>query len=800
MARIHDQVALTPEQLRRRVDPSSLPFNSTAEVAPLESTIGQPRALDAIEFGLDVRNSGYNIYIAGAPGSGRETTVYDHLQRYAPTRPTPSDWVYVYNFQHPDQPLALRLPACQGQQFARDMEEFLQGAQREIPRAFESEDYARRRRDALGDLTAERNRIFTELQEFARARSFAVEATPAGIVTVPVVQGKPLTPEEFQRLPPATQQQLQQIDQEIRQQVNSALRQAQKLEKEAMERVNRLDREVALFAVGQLFAELRERYADLPEVLAHLDRLQEDLAENLDDFRPQPPAPVVPGMPAPPRGPDLSRYTVNLLIDNAECEGAPVVVERNPTYYNLIGRIDYRATFGQMVTDFRQIKPGALHMANGGYLVLHAAEVLTSPFAWDALKRALLTKQIQVENLGEQLTPLPTGRLRPAPIDLDIKVILVGPLELYHVLYQLDEDFQELFKVKADFAPDMEWNAEHLHNYAAFISRRVQESGLLHFDPSGVGRVVEYGARLRESQTKLSTRLLDIANIVTEASYWAEKAGRELVTAADVDQAIRKREYRSNLVEERLQEYIANGTIMIDTDGAAVGRVNGLAVLSLGDYAFGKPSRITARVSPGLEGVQSIEREIALSGPIHSKGVLILAGYLQGQYAQNWPLALAATITFEQAYEGIEGDSASSTELYALLSALSGLPLDQGIAVTGSVNQYGQVQAVGGVTQKIEGYYEVCKATGLTGRQGVIIPAANIQNLMLDDEVVQAVRDGRFHVWAVRTIDEGIELLTGHPAGERGPDGEFPEGTVHRLVADRLQAFAEEMRRFRLEG
>lgn len=800
MTTIKEQRAVSPEQLRRRLDPATLPFQTTAEVEPLQGTIGQPRALDAIEFGLDMHNHGYNLYIAGVPGSGRETTVRDYLLRYAPSRPTPPDWIYVHNFYEPDRPNAIPLPAGRGAAFAREMEAFLETAQREIPHAFESEQYARRRQEALSELTQRRAAIFEELQQFAGRRGFALEATPAGIISVPVVAGRPLRQEEFDRLDPAQQQALRQYEQEIKQQVASALREVRQLDKEAAERIRQLDREVLLFVVGPLVDDIADRYSDCPEVLEYLEAVKADLPDHLDAFRPSPaPAPAQPGVPAiagGPAEPDLNRYRVNVFIDNSDLKGAPVIIERNPSYYNLIGRIDYRAMFGAMVTGFQQIKPGALQRANGGFLVLHIAEVLQNPFAWDALKRALVTREVQIENLGEQLTPLPTARLRPEPIPLSVKIILIGPLEAYHILYQLDEDFQELFKVKADFGPDMDWNEEHLHNYAAFISRRVREWDLKDFDRSAVARIVEYGARLREHQRKLSTRLLDIANIVTEASYWAEKAGHDVVLAEDVDQAIRKKEYRSNMVEERIQELMTDGTIMIDTEGSHVGRVNGLAVLRLGDYSFGKPSRVTARVATGRGTIRSIEREIDLSGPIHSKGFLILSGYLAGHYGQEAPLAISATITFEQAYEGIDGDSASSTELYALLSALSGLPLDQGIAVTGSVNQFGEVQAVGGVTQKIEGFYALCKARGLTGKQGVIIPAANVQNLMLDDEVVEAVRAGQFHVWAIENIDEGLEILTGYPAGERDANGEYPEGTVHRMVADRLRRYAEDLRLF----
>jgi lon-related putative ATP-dependent protease len=796
---LSEQLAVAPEQLRRRVDPAQLPL-TTADVPPLEGTIGQPRAVDAMAFGLEISSPGYNLFVAGPAGSGRESTIHDFLQRFAPTRPAPSDWVYAYNFAQSDRPNAIRLPQGRGHVFAADLDSFLQAAQRDIPRAFESEDYERNRREALVELSQRRDALFDQLQAFARDQGFTIEITPAGIVTVPVSQGRPLSDEEFKRLPAQRLQELEQRNMAIQERIADTLRQVRQIQKEASKRVRRLDRDVALFTVGPHLDDLREAYTDQPEVLAYLDQVKSDLPEHLDDFRSgegegqqQVFLSRLTGMQ---REEHLARYRVNVFVDNDGLKGAPVIVERNPTYYNLIGRIDYRATFGAMVTDFLQVKPGALQRANGGFLVLHVLDVLAAPFAWDALKRALIGGEVTIENLGEQYSALPTERLRPEPIPLDVKVILLGPPAVYSLLYQLDPDFQELFKVKADFAPDMDWNDEHQSLYAAFISRRVREEGLRHFDREAMARIIEEGARLREDQRKLSSRLRDIADVVSEANYWAGKAGHDLVQAADVNQAIAGRKYRSNLVEERLQEMIDNGTIMIDTAGARGAQVNGVAVIDLGGYAFGKPSRITARVSPGRGSVQSIEREIELSGPIHSKGFLILSGYLSGQYSQQFPLSISATITFEQSYDEVEGDSASSTELYALLSALAGLPIRQGIAVTGSVNQHGEIQAVGGVTPKIEGFFAVCKAKGLTGEQGIVIPAANVPNLMLDEEVIDAVRAGQFHIWAIRTIDEGIELLTGRTAGQRGPDAQYPEGTIHRLVEDRLREYAERLRAF----
>ena len=796
---LRTQLAVAPEQLRRRVDPTQLPL-TTADVPPLEGTIGQPRAVDAIAFGLEINSPGYNLFVAGPAGSGRERTILDYLQRFAPTRPEPFDWIYIYNFVQPDQPNVIRMPQGRGRKFAADLDGFLEAAQRDIPRAFESEDYERNRREALSELSQRRDALIDQLQAFARDSEFAIEVTPMGMVAVPLSHGKPLSDEEFQLLPTRKRQELEQRNKEIQERIADTLRQARQMQKEGTERVRQLDHDVALYTVGPHLDELRETYADQPEILAYLNQIQSDLPEHLEDFRSESSEGQQQGilarLPGLQREEDLSRYRANVFVDNDELVGAPIIVERNPTYYNLIGRIDYRATFGSMVTDFRQIKSGALQKANGGFLVLQVLEVIRAPFAWDALKRALISKEVTIENLGDQYTALPTERLRPQPIPLDVKVILLGPPEAYYLLYQLDSDFQELFKVKADFAPDMDWNDEHLGNYAAFISRLVREDSLRHFDRSAVAGVIEYGSRLREDQRKLSSRLRDIADVVSEANFWAGKNRNDIVQAVDVDQAIAKRKYRSNLIQERLQEMIDNGTILIDTTGAREAQVNGVAIIDLGGYAFGKPSRITARISPGRGSVQSIEREIELSGPIHSKGFMILSGFLAGQYSQQHPLSINATITFEQSYDEVEGDSASSTELYALLSALSGLPLHQGIGVTGSVNQHGEIQAVGGVTSKIEGFFAVCKAKGLTGEQGIIIPVSNVPNLMLEKEVIDAVRAGQFHVWAVRTIDEGIELLTGISAGQRDSEGQYPEGTVHRLVEDRLREYAERLRAF----
>jgi predicted ATP-dependent protease len=803
MQALRERLAVQPEDLRRRLDAATLPFQTTAEVAPVKTTIGQPRAAEAIAFALEVGARGFHLYAGGPAGTGRESTVLAAVRTFAATRPTPPDWVYVHNFAEPDRPRAFPIPAGEGRRLAKAMTAFVEAAQQEIPRTFESEDYARRRAQSLAEVTTRRANLIEDLQAFAQERGLALEMKPSGIAAVPQHNGQPMPQQVFEQLPPEAKAELERRGAEVQAEVGALARQMRQIEKEAQERVTALDREVALVAAGPLITELREAFGGQRDVLAYIEQIEADVPEHLHDFWPGPEggqagqgdgAAVARGLLQ--RQERLARYEVNVLIDNSGIAGAPIVVERNPSYYNLVGRLDYRAVMGTMVTDFRQIKPGALHRANGGFLVLHARDVMLGPAAWEGLKRALTSGEVRIENPGEQMAPLPTTRPRPEPIPLDLKVILIGPAGLYQTLHQVDVEFPELFGVKAEFAPDMDWCEENLASYSAFLSRMVHDRGLLHFDRSAVARIIEHGARLRDHQRKLTARFLDVAKLAVEASHWAGKAGHEVVLAEDVDTAIAQQERRRNLVEERTREAIVDGTVMIDTEGARVAQINGLSTLDVGDYHFGRPSRVTARVSVGRGQVQSIEREIALSGPIHSKGFLILTGYLQAQYAQDWPLSLGATITFEQSYGGIDGDSASTTELYALLSALSGLPLNQGIAVTGAVNQHGEVQAVGGVTRKIEGFYEICRERGLTGEQGVIVPTANVKNLMLREEIVEAVRAGRFHVWAVSHIDEGLSLLMERVAGGRAVDGTFPEGTVHRLVQDRLREYAEQIRAF----
>lgn len=797
-----DRIApLLPERLRWRCDPDQLGFATTDTVPPLDVMVGQDRALDAIALGITLDAVGYNLFVVGPIGTGRMTTVRAAVARAAAAEPVPSDWGYLHSFQDPYRPIAVRLPPGLAPVLARDLDQFIASCRRDIPRVLESEQYEQRKATVLQSIERQREALLTGLHDVAARLGYTVQASPMGIVSVPLsATGQPMTREVFELLPEARKAELRAKGQELQREIDEVIRASRRLEREAQERIRALEREAALSAVGHLLDALHTRYAQYPRVVAHLDAIQADLVEHLDEIRSPRPAAEAPPLAAQTvgqlGGQFLERYRVNVLVTHDPSDGAPVVFEPNPTYYNLVGRLDYRPGMLTMLTDFTQIKAGALHRANGGYLILQARDVLVNPFAWEALKRALRDREVRVENLGEQLSAIPVSTLKPEPIPLDVKIVLIGDLTTYMLLLRLDEDFARLFKVKAQFGPAMDRTPETVAAYAGFVSRQVREQHLLPFAAGAVAAIVEHGARLIEHQERLTTRFAVVSEVIVEADYWARQARHAIVEAADVERALAERERRANLLEEEIQRAIDEGTIAIDVTSRAVGQINGLAIMDLGDYTFARPSRITARTALGEDGVVNVEREAELSGPTHSKGVLILTGYLLGTYAQDRPLALSARLTFEQTYSEVDGDSASSAELYALLSSLAELPIRQGIAVTGSVNQAGAVQAIGGVTEKIEGFYAVCKAAGLTGEQGVIIPEANARHLMLKHEIVEAARAGRFHVWAVRTIDEGIELLTGVPAGARGPDGTYPEGTVHGRVQRRLEAMARSLARF----
>jgi len=787
---------LTADQLWAPCDPAMFDFETTATLEGEVTIIGQDRAVEAIDFGVGMTSFGFNIYALGYTGTGRATTIHTFLQRVAAGQPVPNDWIYVNNFVNPAQPRAIALPPGTAVQFQRDMQELVNDLQRDIPRAFESEDYEKQRERIVREMQEQRNEEFLRLERKVNERGFTLLKTAMGLSIAPVLNGQVVTPEAYQQLDEATRQGIEKRQELLQGEISEAMRRVRDLEKNAKRRLQDFDREVANFAVSHPIEELKHKYRGLEEVPDYLDEVLADIVNNVEGFKSQEEATegLAAAMQAGQREALLRRYTVNVIVDNSAQQGAPVVTEPNPTYGNLIGRIEHRAEFGALVTDFTMIKPGALHRANGGYLVVEMRGLLTNPLAWEALKRAIKSRSIRTEEMGAQFQLISTVTLEPEPIPLDVKVLLIGDPLTYYLLYEYDEDFRKLFKVKADFGADFDRTPETSHCYARFVAARCRQENLLPFEREAVARVVEYGSRLAEHQKKLSTRFGEIADLVREASFWARRAGRQQTTAADVQKAIDQKIYRSNRAEERIQEMIDEGTLRVDVTGEVVGQVNGLSVLALGDYSFGKPGRITARTYTGKMGVVSLDREAKLSGRIYDKGLLTLSGYLGGKYALKRPLSLSASISFEQLYEEVEGDSASSTELYALLSSLSGVPLKQGIAVTGSIDQQGNVQPVGGINEKIEGFFFTCQRKGLTGDQGVILPAQNVVNLMLRAEVRQAVAEGRFHLYPVRTVDEGIEILTGLPAGELQADGTYPPDSVHGRVMARLAEIAENLK------
>ena len=790
---------LKPEQLRRTVDPDSLGFRTTAELKPITGLIGQDRALRAIEFGVNMRQGDFNLFVLGPPESGKRTAVRGFLEEKASKAPAPPDWVYVNNFQDPDSPKAIRLPTGRAERFAKLMVEALDELKTALPARFEGEEYQSRRRAVEEEIRGGQEHAFEALTEKAKAQNIAVLRTPTGFGMAPTHEGKIIKPEVFETLPEAVRKDIEAKIEALQKELESILEQIPRLQKEHRARLQKLNEEVAEVSVRQAIGDVEAEFTDVPAVTEHLAAAKADLIRNVGMF-------IADGSEEngavgqaidTARDARFRRYLVNVMVaGSADKAGAPIIEEFNPTFPNLMGRTEHIARMGALLTDFLLIKPGALHRANGGYLMLSARKLLTSPFAWEALKRALKSHEIRIETPAESMGLLQTQTLEPDPIPLEVKVILFGDPQLFYLLNQHEPDFGRLFKVQADFDASIDRSEAHHGDYARVITSIVTEHKLKPVEAGGVARLIEEGSRLAEDSQKLSIEIGRIVDIVSEADYWAGEAGRKIITAEDVRRAIEEAEQRADRVRDKAQESIARRIVLIDTAGAKVGQINGLSVLSLGNFGFGRPSRITARVRMGTGRVTDIEREVELGGPLHSKGVMILWGFLAGRYARDIPLALAASLVFEQSYGGVDGDSASSAELYALLSALSETPIKQCYAVTGSVNQHGEVQAIGGVNEKIEGFFDVCKVKGLSGEQGVLVPAANVQHMMLREDVVEAVKQGKFSIHAVTTIDDGIEILTGVPAGVRGADGLYPKGTINRLVEERLRAFAERQRAF----
>lgn len=792
---------LSVDKLRRRCSPDVFGCESSAQITGLNSIIGQERAVRALKFGLGIKDKGFNIFVAGLPGTGRTTAIERFLEEVARLAPAPADWCYVNNFRDTARPNALRLPPGKAVQFRSDMEALINAAVHELGNAFESEEFPAQREGSLKPFQQQKQALLEQINEDALQAGFMLQSSPMGVLTVPVRDGKPLSEEQFMTLSKEERDELSRKQKLVQDKLETGLRQVRALDRDARDALQKLDENVAQFALRHLFDEMLEKYSDQNAIKAYLEEARQDMVANQEKLRADEEQEKTPILPfAAPKEALLKKYQVNVIVDNAELNGAPVIVEMNPTYGNLFGRIEQEARFGALTTDFTLARGGALQRANGGYLVLPVEEVLRNPLSWEALKHALMTQEIAIEDAGERLGLISARSIKPQPIALDAKIILIGRPDSYQLLLAYDDNFTELFKVKADFDTRMERSEANSNQYAMFVAMLCKLEGLKHLDAGAIGRLVEHGSRLAEDQNKLSTHFGEIADVIREASYYAAQDGAELAGEAHLRRAVDERFYRSSMARDRLQEMIEQGVIIIETEGSKAGQVNGLSVIQLGDIAFGQPNRITATIGMGREGIVDIEREAKLGGPIHTKGMLILTGYLLGKYAQDKPLSLSAQLVFEQSYSGVEGDSASSAELYAILSALAGIPIRQGLAVTGSVDQFGEVQAIGGVNEKIEGFFEVCKARGLTGDQGVVIPASNVTNLMLKDEVIEAVQAGKFHVWAVGTIDEGIEALTGVPAGEKLAGGGYPEGSINARVNARLMELAKQLTEFGESG
>jgi lon-related putative ATP-dependent protease len=782
-----DPLPLEPAALCWRCDPHELPFQTTDQVEDLQGFLGQDRALDAVRFGIRMRQLGYNLYVLGPPGVGKRTIVGSFLELKSGAEPTPPDWCYVNNFANPQRPNAICLPPGRGAEFADDMEGLIEDLRTAIPAALEVEQHKTRIQELEQESKERQDVAFGELAKQATAQGIQIMRTPAGFALAPVRNGQVLSPDEFDKLSEPEKEQVQTAVAQLQQDLRTLIEKLPAWRKEVRDKIKQINRDAARFTIDHSLAQVKQRYTDLPDVLEFLQAVEADVIENVDDLGP-------PDEEAPlllaggtQRGSPLDAYQVNLIVDNGTGRGAPVVYEEHPSYQNLVGRVEHESHLGTLSTNYTLVKPGALHRANGGYLVIDALRMLQQPYAWEGLKRALHAQHIKIESLAESLSMLSTLSVEPEPIPLDVKVVLLGERMLYYMLQQHDPDFAELFKVAADFEEDMDRNAENCQLYAQLIATLIRREKHRPFDRTAVARILEHSARVVSDSAKLTTHMRTVADLIREADYWAAESGADTVTDQHVQLALDKQVYRVDRVRQQVQEQIQRGTLLIDPSGEQIGQVNGLSVLDLGNFSFGRPSRITATARLGRGEVVDIEREVDLGGPIHSKGVLILSSFLAARFAKNHPLSLSASLAFEQSYGQVEGDSASVAELCVLLSALGEIPIRQSLAVTGSVNQRGQVQPIGGVNEKIEGFFDVCRARGLTGAHGVLIPASNVKHLMLRADVVAACAASQFAVYAIETVDQAVALLTGVPAGEPDAQDQYPPGTVNQRVAARLQ-------------
>ncbi len=798
------------DNLRWSLDPAALPFKTTDELKPLQEIIGQERGVDAFKFGAGIHKSGYNIFVTGISGTGRLSTVRRLLEEMSERDgKVPDDLCYINNFKNTEAPILLRLTAGLGKQFKKDVHDYIERLKKEVPRLFEGQEYINRKKEIMEEYEKKGKGFFKELDKRVRDEGFALVDIQVGQIkrpeVMPLVDGNPMHIDQVEemvekgRFPKEEFEELKAKHATLRGEIDQIFLELRDLQKEIQRNTEEMDRLLFMKMAKELLEPWKEKYAD-KKIDSFFHDMLEDMGENLQIFSSRPQE-VMPGLPfALPQGDAFQPYQVNLIVDNGEQKGPPVIVESYPTYRNLFGSIERVVDrSGVWRTDYSKIKAGSFIKANGGYLVLNLLDAAMEPGVWPALKRSLKTNKMELQTYDPFYLFTTTG-LKPEPIEMDAKVVIISNAYLYHMLMAYDEDVAKIFKVRADFDTSMNRDENSILKFAEFIKRKVDEDHLRPFGSDAVAALVEQAVRMAGRQEKISTSFPVLRDIIQEADYWAGQDKKPKVDAAHVDKAIDARIYRSNMVEEHIQEMIDRGTLMIDLDGEEVGQVNGLAVYSLGDHMFGKPSRITASTSMGRAGIINIEREADMSGSTHNKGVLILGGYLRKKYAQDKPLTISASIAFEQSYGGVDGDSASSTEIYALLSSLSGVPIKQNIAVTGSMNQKGEVQAIGGVNEKIEGFYDCCRKAGLTGKQGVMIPEANVKDLMLRKDVVDSVKKGEFHIYRVKTIDEGIEILTDKKAGEVNADGVFPKGTINAFVDEKLLGLAEGLSKFGKEN
>jgi lon-related putative ATP-dependent protease len=783
---------LNYKNLKISCDPSIFKFKTTEELDNIETGIGQERGIKALEFGLNVDINGYNLYLEGPAGVGKTMYTKHYLDKISKKQKTPCDWCYIYNFENPNEPIALPLHAGQGKEFKEQMEVFIKDIKNDLKNTFNNEDFEKEKALIAQTYEEKREALMVKLNKKSEKYGFQVKSAQNGIYMMPIINGKAIEQEEFEKLDDETKQNFEDNSSIVQEQILQVISEIKNIEQESQKKLSEWQSNVALLTINAHINYIRSKFKRNKKISTFLENIKKDILKNIDYFlaEPQNETQQMPGpRPEPPK--PWENYRVNLFIDNSAQEGAPVIMDSNYSYHNIFGKLEYENYYGSLKTDYTMLKPGLLHKANGGYIIFQAHDLIENAVCYEGLKKALRQKQLLIENTADPRSPMVMVSLKPEPIPLDLKVIIVGDEQIYQTLLAVDYDFRKLFKIKVEFEDSSDNTEENMNKLARFIHGFCEQEQLPHLDPSAVAKIMEYSSRLADNQDKLSTRFNDLAQIIGEAATWAKMKKSKIVTAEFVDMALCERANRIKKYDSMYTEMIKENTLLIDTTGAKVGQINGLTIMNIGDYMFGKPVKITATTYTGKNGVINIEREVDLSGSTHSKGVYILSGYLGEKFAQDIPLSLTASICFEQLYNGVDGDSASSTELYAILSSLSGVPINQSFAVTGSVNQKGEIQPIGGVNEKIEGFFQICKMRGLDGTHSVMIPIQNQKNLNLSNEVVDAVKNGLFHIYAISTIDEGIELLTGVPAGKKDSNGNFPAGTINYLAYEKLKKYAD---------